>query len=141
MKRKNYLLEGLSKEEKGYLVRIVMTARNKYIEKNNDYINNTNELWDESIIREYSLLETVLKRCQDDVNSAVEFEKALSNPELYKIVKALSLKEKEVLFYLYKRQKSINEVAAIMNLDRKTIRRIRDKAQAQIAQKLLEGEW
>ncbi len=41
MERKDYLLEELSKEEKSYLKRIVMTAKNKYFEKNYNYINNT----------------------------------------------------------------------------------------------------
>ena len=39
MEKKNYLLKGLSNEEKVYLKRIVMTAKNKYIEKNYNYIN------------------------------------------------------------------------------------------------------
>ena len=33
MERKNYLTEELSKEEKAYLKRIIMTAKNKYFEK------------------------------------------------------------------------------------------------------------
>ena len=40
MERKDYLVEELSKEEKLYLKRIVMTAKNKYFEKN--YLNNIN---------------------------------------------------------------------------------------------------
>ena len=102
MKRKDYLLEKLSKEEKLYLKRIVMTARNKYIEKNYDYINNTDMLiGDFDLIEGESVLDVVLQKCQDEVDSALEFEKTLSNPNLYNIVKTLSLREKEVLFYLY----------------------------------------
>lgn len=41
MERKDYLVEELSKEEKLYLKRIVMTAKNKYFERNYNYINNT----------------------------------------------------------------------------------------------------
>lgn len=140
MERKDYLLEDLSKEEKIYLKRIVMTARNKYIEKNNNYINNTNMLIDEVIVaEENSVLDAVLEKCQEEIDSAIEFEKTFSNLSLYNIVKALSLREKEVLFYLYKKQKSINETAAIMHLDRKTIRKYRDEAQAKIIEKLING--
>ena len=140
MKRKDYLLEKLSKEEKLYLKRIVMTARNKYIEKNYDYINNTDMLiGDFDLIEGESVLDVVLQKCQDEVDSALEFEKTLSNPNLYNIVKTLSLREKEVLFYLYKKQKSINEIAEIMNVDRKTIRKYRDKAQTKIINKLVNG--
>lgn len=140
MKRKDYLVNELSNEEKLYLKRIVMTARNKYFEKNYNYINNTNMLIDEVIFtEENSVLDAVLEKCQEEVDSAIEFEKTLSNPSLYNIVKALSLREKEVLFYLYKKQKSINETADIMHLDRKTIRKYRDEAQAKIMEKLING--
>lgn len=141
MERKNYLVEELSQAEKVYLKRIVMTARNKYIEKNYDYINNTNMLIEESIVdREDSVLDAVLQKCQEEVVSAIEFEKTLSNPILYNVVKALSLREKEVLFYLYKKGKTINEITKIMNLDRKTVRKIRNIAQDKIAKKIIKGE-
>ena len=68
MERKNYLTEELSKEEKAYLKRIIMTAKNKYFEKNNDYINNTTMLIDEIVpASEYSILDTILERCQQEV--------------------------------------------------------------------------
>lgn len=141
MERKNYLVEELSQAEKVYLKRIVMTARNKYIERNYDYINNTNMLIEESIAdREDSVLDAVLQKCQEEVVSAIEFEKTLSNPILYNVVKALSLREKEVLFYLYKKGKTINEITKIMNLDRKTVRKIRNIAQDKIAKKIIKGE-
>lgn len=140
MERKDYLVEELSKEEKLYLKRIVMTAKNKYFEKNYNYINNTSMFVDEIVSAvEESVLDAVLEKCQEEVKSAREFEKTLSNPSLYNIVKALSLREKEVLFYLYKKQKSINETAVIMGLDRKTIRKYRDEAHRKIAEKLING--
>lgn len=141
MERKDYLLEKLSKEEKLYLKRIVMTARNKYIEKNYEHINNTDMfIGDFDLIEEESVLDIVLQKCQDEVDSALEFEKTLSNPNLYNIVKTLSLREKEVLFYLYKKQKTINEISKIMKIDRTTIWRIRNKAQKKIVEKLVKGE-
>ena len=140
MERKDYLVEELSKEEKLYLKRIVMTAKNKYFERNYNYINNTSVFVDGIVSAgEESVLDAVLEKCQEEVKSAREFEKNLSNPSLYNIVKALSLREKEVLFYLYKKQKSINETAVIMGLDRKTIRKYRDEAHRKIAEKLING--
>ena len=140
MGRKDYLVEELTKEEKLYLKRIVMTAKNKYFEKNSNYINCSNMLIDDiTLISEESVLDAVLQKCQEEVESAVEFEKTLSDPKLYNIVKALSLKEKEVLFYLYKKQKSMNDIAEIMNLDRKTVRKYRDNAQNKIVKKLING--
>ncbi len=140
MERKDYLAEELSKEEKLYLKRIVMTAKNKYFERNYNYINNTSMFVDGIVSAgEESVLDAVLEKCQEEVKSAREFEKTLSNPSLYNIVKALSLREKEVLFYLYKKQKNINETAVIMGLDRKTIRKYRDEAHRKIAEKLING--
>ena len=141
MERKDYLVESLSTQEKLYLKKIVMTARNKYIEKNYQYINNTNMFVNDAVIEaEDSVLDSVLERCQQEVNSAIEFERTLSNPSLYNVVKVLSLKEKEVLFYLYKKQKNISEISRIMNLDRKTVRKLRDIAQSKIAENLINGE-
>lgn len=140
MERKDYLVEELSKEEKLYLKRIVMTAKNKYFERNYNYINNTSVFVDGIVSAgEESVLDAVLEKCQEEVKSAREFEKTLSNPSLYNIVKALSLREKEVLFYLYKKQKNINETDVIMGLDRKTIRKYRDEAHRKIAEKLING--
>ena len=140
MERKDYLVEELSKEEKLYLKRIVMTAKNKYFERNYNYINNTSVFVDGIVSAgEESVLDAVLEKCQEEVKSEREFEKTLSNPSLYNIVKALSLREKEVLFYLYKKQKNINETAVIMGLDRKTIRKYRDEAHRKIAEKLING--
>ena len=141
MERKNYLQSQLTKEEKSYLKKIIMTARNKYIEKNYNYINNTSMLIEETVlVKEESVLDAVLQRCQEEVNSAVEFEKTMSIPILYNVVKALSLREKEVLFYLYKKQKTIVETSKIMNIGLSTVTRLRDKAQSKIVEKIVKGE-
>lgn len=140
MERKNYLTEELSKEEKAYLKRIIMTAKNKYFEKNSNYINNTTMLIDEIVpASEYSILDTILERCQKEVDSAIEFEKTLLNPKLYNIMKALSSCEREVLFNLYWKERTINETAERMQLDRKTVRKYRNRAQTIITEKLLNG--
>ena len=140
MERKNYLTEELSKEEKAYLKRIIMTAKNKYFEKNSNYINNTTMLIDEIVpASEYSILDTILERCQQEVDSVIEFEKTLLNPKLYNIMKALSSCEREVLFNLYWKERTINETAERMQLDRKTVRKYRNRAQTIITEKLLNG--
>lgn len=141
MERKDYLKEELTKEEKIYLKRIVMTAKNKYIERNRHYMKDTTVLSDETVFTTgETILDLVLERVQEEIDSAIEFEKTLSDPRLYNIVKSLSLREKEVLFYLYKKQKSINETADIMNLHRNSIMNIRDQMQKKIINKLIKGE-
>ncbi len=141
MQRKDYLKEELSKEEKLYLKRIVMTAKNKYIERNRHYLNDMVIFNDENMSSMgENVLDAVLERCQEEIDSAIEFERTFSDHKLYNIVKALSLKEKEVLFYLYKKQKSINETAKIMHLHRETISIIRNRAQEKIVKGLIKGE-
>ena len=141
MERKDYLVEELSTQEKLYLKKIVMTGRNKFIEKNYEYINNSIILIDHAVlVEEDSILESVLQRCQEEVDSAREFDRALSNHALSNIVKALSLKEREVLFYLYKEKKSINETSEKMKISTRTVSRLRDKALDKIAEQLVKGE-
>lgn len=141
MERKNYLTEKLSNEEKSYLKGIVKTARNKYIEKNRKHFE-TKSINTE-FISNYdgeSLVDEIIRRCEEQISSALEFEIFLSDPKLYKVVKALSLKEKEVLFYLYKNKENISSISRIMNLDKKTVRKLRNGAQKKIAENLLRGD-
>jgi len=142
MKRKDYLVEKLSKEENIYLKRIVQSARNKYIIRNQEHINNYNlDINVINIPSKDSVIDEVLERCEKEVKSAMDFEFVLNNPKLNKIVGALSLNERKVLFYLFWEKKTINEVARMMKMYRGTIRRLRDKALAKIGKKLIEGGY
>ena len=116
MKRKDYLLEKLSNEEKLYLKTLIVNVRRKYIRDNYRFINGKH--------LDYSELN-------------IEFEKLISNERLYKIVRALSLKEKMMLFYLYKEQKDICEVAKIMNISLATAYRLKNQALDLIMKKFI----
>lgn len=141
MGRKNYLVEDLSKEEKSYLRKMIINVRRKYIRDNYDYLNKKDINWDSCTNMESeSLYEAVLNKCVDELQSALEFERLFCNEKLYNIAKALSLKEKMVLFSLYKEKKSINQIASEMNLERTTIWRIKNKTQNKIVKLLLGGD-
>ena len=141
MGRKNYLVEDLSKEEKSYLRKMIINVRRKYIKDNYDYLNKKDINWDSCANMESeSLYEAVLNKCVDELQSALEFERLFCNEKLYNIAKALSLKEKMVLFSLYKEKKSVNQIATEMNLERTTIWRIKNKAQEKILKFLLGGK-
>ena len=108
---KDYIKEKLSKEEKAYLKRIILTARNSYFEKNRK-INNFNVPLNEKVLQEScNIIEDILDICMQEIELAQEFEKTLSNPLLSKYVKILSLKEKEVLFYIFWKKMKIKEIA------------------------------
>ena len=140
MGRKNYLVEDLSKEEKSYLRKMIINVRRKYIKDNYDYLNKKDINWDSCANMESeSLYEAVLNKCVDELQSALEFERLFCNEKLYNIAKALSLKEKMVLFSLYKEKKSINQIASEMNLERTTIWRIKNKTQNKIVKLLFSA--
>ena len=141
MERKDYLVEELSREENSYLKRIVMTAKDKYMERNYVHINNTILGIDNMIILEESVLDEILQKCVEEIKSAVEFEKSLLNPKLKDIVNTLSLNEKRILFYLHKQNMPIKEIKSLMNIDRGTVRRLRDRAYKTIAQNLIKGDF
>lgn len=140
MKRKNYLQEELSKEEKSYLKKLILNVRRKYIKDNYEYLNSKDINWDTlEDVEGSSLFDAVLNKCVDELKSALEFEKLFCDEKLYNIVKALSVKEKTVLFALYKEEKEVNQIANELNVKRTTIWRIKNKAQEKIIKTLLGG--
>ncbi len=141
MERKNYLQEELSKEEKSYLKKIILNVRRKYIKDNYEYLNSNDVNWDTfEDIECNSLFDAVLNKCVDELKSALEFERLFCDEKLYNVTKALSVKEKMVLFALYKEEKGINQIANEMNVERTTIWRIKNKAQEKIIKNLLGGK-
>lgn len=141
MERKNYLQEELSKEEKSYLKKLILNVRRKYIKDNYEYLNSNDVNWDTfEDIECNSLFDTVLNKCVDELKSALEFERLFCDEKLYNVTKALSVKEKMVLFALYKEEKGINQIANEMNVERTTIWRIKNKAQEKIIKNLLGGK-
>ncbi len=138
MERKNYLQEELSKEEKSYLKKLILNVRRKYIKDNYEYLNSKDVNWDTfEDIECSSLFDAVLNKCVDELKSALEFERLFCDEKLYNVTKALSVKEKMVLFALYKEEKGINQIANEMNIERTTVWRIKNKAQEKIIKNLL----
>lgn len=140
MERKDYLREELTKEEKLYLQTVISNTKKRYIRDNYEQINHTNIDFSSCInTSSESILEIVINKCVEEIETAIEFEKIVSNEKLYHIVKALSLREKVVLFSLYKENKSINQIAKEMRVERTTVWRIKGNALDKIMKKLLGG--
>lgn len=140
MERKNYLVEELTKEEKSYIKKVILNTRRLYIRDNYDFINSTNiESYDIEDVEAESLLDAVINKCEREIESAVEFEKVISDSKMYKAIKALSLKEKIVLFSLYKENKTINKIAMEMKIDRTTAWRIKCRALDKIMKYIIGG--
>lgn len=138
--KKNYLYDELTTNEKAYLNTVIVNARKKYIRNNYDYLNNAGlNLYDHINVEDESILDAVINKCEAEIKSAVEFEKIISDDGMYSAIKALSLKEKMVLFSLYKKNKPLNQVAFEMKIDRITAWRIKNKALDKIMKSLLGG--
>ena len=142
MERKDYLKQGLSKEEKIYLKTLIVNVRNRYIRKNYKFINNMFVEYSEMKITDSeSLLDTILYKFERKLKSVSEFEKIIyNNDKLYKIVGALSEKEKTMLFYLYYEEKEIKEVSKIMNISLATAYRRKEQLLNKIMKRLLKEE-
>lgn len=142
MERKDYLKEELSKEEKVYLKTLIVNVRNRYIRKNYKFINNMFVEYSEMKITDSeSLLDTILYKFERKLKSVSEFEKIIyNNDKLYKIVGALSEKEKTMLFYLYYEEKEIKEVSKIMNISLATAYRRKEQLLNKIMKRLLKEE-
>lgn len=142
MKRKDYLLEKLSNEEKLYLKTLIVNVRRKYIRDNYRFINGKILDYSELNLEDSeSIFDTLIKKFDKELKSAIEFEKLISNEKLYKIVRALSLKEKMMLFYLYKEQKDICEVAKIMNISLATAYRLKNQTLDLIMKNFIGRIW
>ena len=142
MERKDYLSEKLSNEEKLYLKTLIINVRKKYIRTNYKFINSKCIDYSELNIEDSeSLLDTILYKFERELKSASEFEKIIyNNDKLYKIVRALSLKEKTMLFYLYYEEKEIKEVSKIMNISLATAYRRKEQLLNKIMKRLLKEE-
>ena len=140
MERKNYLIEELSEDEKSYLKRIIINERKRYIRDNYNYINSRNvNIYELINVEADSVLEAVINQCEKEIESAVEFEKVFSSDKLYYGIKALSVKEKIVLFSLYKQNKTINQIAKEMQIGRTTAWRIKTTALDKLMKYLIGG--
>ena len=141
MKRKDYLVDKLSNEEKLYLKTLIVNVKKKYIRDNYRFINGKNIDYSELNLEDSeSIFDTLIRKFDKELKSAMEFEKLISNEKLYKIIRALSLKEKMMLFYLYKEEKDIYEVAKIMNISLATAYRLKNQALDLIMRKFLRED-
>ena len=97
------------------------------------------ELKEDIVDSSDNLLETIFADYEKNMRNIAEFENLFSNITVYKIIKALSLQEKMVLFLLYKENKSVLEVSSEMKIRRETVWRIKTKVQDKILKSLLGG--
>ena len=142
MDKKNYLTEELSTKEKNFVYTIIINERYRFLKANYAYLTASyTDVYDCELENENeaSVLDAVISKCESEVTSAIEFQNIIADKKLYNIVKALSLKEKMVLFYLFKENKTAQQTADAMHINKVTVYRIKDKIINKILSSLLGG--
>lgn len=140
MKRKNYLLRELSKEEKAYLKNIVLSAKNTYLKKNWNQLYLTSTLKEDMIDISDELSEIAFRNYEKEIDNIFEFKNLFTNKIIYKTIEALSVKELMVLFLVCNKDKTINEISKEMRISRETVWRIKKRVFRKIISNLLGGE-
>lgn len=129
----------LSNEEKSYLRKIVESTRKDYINKNKycvleDDIDSINEKFLVSIENIEVNFEI---KCEKEISPS-KIEDVFWDKNMNKIVKALTLREKLVLFSYYFESKTDSQIAEVLNKNPDTIRKIRGRALKKIKEQYLK---
>jgi len=124
------IMYALNKVEKAYIRRIVVNTRNDYLKrekyKRYDEVELEGEI--ENIIDKNNNIEDVLTRINDKDVISYSLEMVFEDKKIMKIVKALTLKEKLVLFSYYLENNTDQKIAKVLNSKTDTIKKIRQRA-------------
>ena len=131
-----YTVYELSKEEKTYLRQIVINTRNKYFRKNKYiFIENNIEAADEKFLISIENVEINFEIKSERDICAPNIEKVFKDENMFNIVKALTLREKLVLFSYYFEKKTDAAIGNALNINGDTARKIRIRALEKIKNK------
>ena len=131
-----YTVYKLSKNEKSYLRQIVINTRNEYL-RNNKYIFIESEMndVDEKLLISIENVEINFEIKSERDICAPEIEKVFKDENMFNIVKALTLREKLVLFSYYFEKKTDAAIGNALNINGDTARKIRIRALEKIKNK------
>ena len=128
----------LSNEEKSYLRKIVENTRMDFFNKNKYvFMEDDIEFIDENLLISIENIEVNFEIKCDKELSPSEIENVFKDRNMNKIVKALTLREKLVLFSYYFENKTDSQIAKALNLNSDTVRKIRGRALKKIKDKYM----
>lgn len=124
-----YTVYKLSKEEKSYLRKIAINTRKDFFRKNK-YIFIEDEIddVDEKLLISIENVEINFEIKSERDICATEIEKVFKDKNMFNIVKALTLREKLVLFSYYFEKKTDAAIGKAININGDTVRKIRTRA-------------
>lgn len=131
----------LGKNEKAYLRRIIINTKNDYL-KNNKY-NGVEEVElegeAESIVDKKNELDNILVIMNDkDINSC-SIENVFEDKEIMKIVKALTLREKLVLFLYYFENNTDIEIGKALSMNSDSVKKVRQRTLIKVKERYLKS--
>lgn len=119
----------LSNDEKSYLRKIAMYTRKDYLRKNKYiFIEDDIDEIDEKFLISIENVEINVEVKTDMEICAPNIEKVFKDRKMNKIVKALTLREKLVLFSYYFENKTDAAIGKALNIKGDTARKIRNRA-------------
>ena len=129
----------LTEKEKGIILGIILNTRNDYLKKNKyskiKYVN----LESVAIITANDRVEDDVERILDSIVSSPNLENLFTNIKIKRIIeKALTKKDKSVLFLYYCKNKTDKETANILKIKEDTARKIRNRAIEKIRRMMKE---
>lgn len=129
----------LTEKEKGIILGIILNTRNDYLKKNKyskiKYVN----LESVAIITANDRVEDDVERILDSIVSSPDLENLFTNIKIKRIIeKALTKKDKSVLFLYYCKNKTDKETANILKIKEDTARKIRNRAIEKIRRMMKE---
>ena len=124
----------LNNDEKAYLRKIMINVRNEYIKKEmyKEYEEIEIENEDDLNLSNYACykdsIDVLIENINDNDILPSNIENLFTNKKIMKIVKALTLKEKLVLFLYYFESKTDREIGENLDIKTNTIKKIRLRA-------------
>lgn len=124
----------LSKQEKGLLKSIIISARIDYFRKNKNILAESNIVEEELYAKDN--IEKDLENKLDNEIQACKLEDIFSDENLSKFTKALTYREKLVLSLYYVECKNDEEIANILFMTRSAVNKKRNRALEKLRKKI-----
>lgn len=129
----------LSRQEKGIILGIILNTRNDYLKKYKYSKIKYESLENIETINTNERIEDVVLKNYDEFLRSSELSNLFENPNIKKVIeKALTEKQKSVLFLYYCKNRKDKEIASILNIKEDTSRKIRNRSLEKIRKKIKE---
>lgn len=129
----------LNRQEKGMILGIILNTRNDYLKKYKYSKIKYESLENIETINTNERIEDVVLKNYDEFLCSSELSNLFENPNIKEVIeKALTEKQKSVLFLYYCKNKKDKEIASILSIKEDTSRKIRNRSLEKIRKRIKE---